>query len=376
MNTTSQQTPIRGYKVTDAKMRCRGFQYEIGKEYVHQGKIQHCVAGFHFCINANHCFDYYDFKRENRVFEVDGYGEMLTEGDKTVCSHIKLIRELTWQEVLVVANTGKDNTGRGNSGYRNSGNWNSGDRNSGDSNSGYRNSGNWNSGDRNSGDSNSGYRNSGNWNSGYSNSGYSNSGYSNSGNWNSGNSNSGDWNSGDRNSGDSNSGYRNSGDSNSGDRNSGDSNSGYRNSGNWNSGDRNSGDSNSGYRNSGAFCTDENPPLLLFNKPTKMTVKEWEEHRAVSLMGSIDPTIWVPASAMSDKEKEQHPKWETTDGYLKTISMKEAWANAWNNWTDENKAVFTSLPNFDVKIFEQITGIKVNPQPKTKANVSKRAKKK
>ena len=54
------------------------------------------------------------------------------------------------------------------------------------------------------------------------------------------------------------------------------------------------------------------------------------------------------------------------EGYLKTIPMKEAWANAWNNWTDENKKVFTSLPNFDAAIFEKITGIKVTDAKRTK----------
>lgn len=91
-----------------------------------------------------------------------------------------------------------------------------------------------------------------------------------------------------------------------------------------------------------------------------MTVKEWENHKAVSLMNAIDHTLWIPASAMTKEEKDAHPKWETTDGYLNTIPIKEAWANAWHNFTESNKKVFTTLPNFDAKIFEEITGIKIN----------------
>ena len=90
-----------------------------------------------------------------------------------------------------------------------------------------------------------------------------------------------------------------------------------------------------------------------------MTVKEWENHPACNLMYSIDPTIWVPMSVMTDEEKSAHPKYETTEGYLKTIPMKEAWANFWGNLTDENKAHFTTLPNFDASIFEKITGVKI-----------------
>ncbi len=177
---------------------------------------------------------------------------------------------------------------------------------------------------------------------------------------NDGKENTGHSNSGDRNSGDRNSGNRNSGDRNSGDRNSGDSNSGNRNSGNWNSGDRNSGDSNSGYRSSGAFSTDLNPKLYLFDKECKkMTVKEWEQSKAVNLMCSIDPTLWIPFSHMTEKEKTDNPKAETMDGYLKTIPMKDAWKNFWGNLSDENKKVFTNLENFDARKFEEITGIKV-----------------
>ena len=252
-------------------------------------------------------------------------------------------------------NSGDWNSGDSNSGYWNSGNRNSGYRNSGDRNSGNWNSGNWNSGDRNSGDSNSGYRNSGNSNSGDWNSGDRNSGDSNSGNWNSGNWNSGDSNSGDWNSGDRNSGYWNSGNRNSGYRNSGD-----RNSGNWNSGNWNSGDSNSGYRNSGAFCTNPNPVIYLFDKPTDILVKDWEQSKAYDLMCRLENTFWIESSMMTEIEKQDYPSHKTTGGYLKTITLKEAWGNLWGNLDDALKNVFLSLPNFDANKFEEITGIKTN----------------
>jgi hypothetical protein len=294
-----KQTITKGYKVTNSEMKCRDYQFKLDKKYTENGTLSICNNGFHFCQEANDCFNYYDFKPQNRVFEVEAYGEIQSNDDKSCCLSIKLIREIPWEEVLRLVNTGKENTGRGNSG----------DSNSGDSNSGYRNSGD---------------RNSGNWNSG------------------------------DSNSGDSNSGYRNSGYSNSGDRNSGN-----RNSGNWNSGNRNSGDSNSGYRNSGAFCTDSNPVLYLFNKPSKLSVREWEESKAVQLMNSIDPTIWIPWSVMSEEDRKSNPKYEASEGYCKSIPIKDAWKNAWGNWDDATRNIFLKLPNFDAKIFEEITGIKI-----------------
>ena len=162
-------------------------------------------------------------------------------------------------------------------------------------------------------------------------------------------------------SGCANTGIENTGFGNSGDSNSGDWNSGYRNSGNWNSGYRNSGDSNSGYRNSGAFCTDNSPKMILFNKPCKtMTVRDWENSRAYFIMRNLETHIWVQSNIMTDAEKENNKSHEITGGYLKIISLKDAWANLWGNLTDENKAVFTSLENFDAAIFEEITGIKTN----------------
>lgn len=90
-----------------------------------------------------------------------------------------------------------------------------------------------------------------------------------------------------------------------------------------------------------------------------MTVKEWEQHECCQMMYAIDPTLWVPASVMSDEEKAAHPKYETTDGYLKTITMKDAWAIFWHNLADDKKQLFIDLENFDANIFEEITGIKI-----------------
>ena len=139
---------IRGYKVADSNGKCRGYQFEVGKRYKHDGNIKICESGFHFCIKASHCFNYYSFSPNNKVFEVIGYGEYQTKDDdsKVCVGDIEIVRELTWQEVLVVSNEGRNNTGHSNSGHYNSGYYNSGDSNSGNSNSGYYNSGNRNSG--------------------------------------------------------------------------------------------------------------------------------------------------------------------------------------------------------------------------------------
>jgi hypothetical protein len=304
----------KGYKVTGPDMKCRDFQFELIKTYIHDGNIELCGSGFHFCLIANDCFNYYSFDSSNRVFEIT-FGDRVFHGeDKSVTNTITLIRELSWDEVLKLVNLGKNNTGRANSGNSNSGNSNSGNSNSGNSNSGNRNSGNYNSGNRNSGNYNSGNRNSGN---------------------------------------------RNSGDSNSGNSNSGNYNSGNRNSGNRNSGDSNSGDSNSGYRNSGAFCTEKNPYMIIFDKPTSILTWDWEVSKVMELMSDIKTVIWVYFDSMTPEEKLAFPDAEKTDGYYKTITLHEAWAIFWKDLKDEDKDLFLNLPNFDADKFKEITGIQV-----------------
>ena len=206
----------------------------------------------------------------------------------------------------------------------------------------------------NTGVDNSGDWNSGDWNSGYGNSGNGNSGNRNSGDWNSGYGNSGDWNSGDWNSGYGNSGDWNSGYGNSGNRNSGDWNSGYGNSGYGNSGNRNSGYGNSTERETGIFNTTKGK-IRCFNKETDLS---W---------GDIDHPYftefhlnkWMPESEMTAKEKKDNPDFFVRQGYLKTFTWEEAWANYWRDSDEEEKQKVLNLPNFDPKIFKEITGIDV-----------------
>nr|DAV10106.1 MAG TPA: pentapeptide repeat protein [Caudoviricetes sp.] len=161
----------KGFKVFNKDWTCNGFQYEVGGTYEMKESPICCNRGFHFCTKLSDCFNYYAFNSDNKVAEVEAIGEVVSDfGDTKHCTNkIKIVRELTWHEVLDLVNMGKDCTGYCNSGNRNSGdcnsgNWNSGNRNSGDCNSGNWNSGNWNSGNWNSGNRNSGNRNSGDWN--------------------------------------------------------------------------------------------------------------------------------------------------------------------------------------------------------------------
>ena len=367
-----QTATVKGYKVFNPDFKCKGYQYEENTTYTFNGEIKICNSGFHFCIKASHCFGYYSFDSNNIVCEVEGIGKIIThEEDSKICTDkIRIGRKLTWAEVLMVANEGKDNTGHSNTGDSNTGDSNTGDSNTGDSNTGYSNTGDRNTGDSNTGDSNTGSRNTGDSNTGYSNTGYSNTGDSNTGSRNTGDSNTGDSNTGDRNTGyrntgDRNTGYSNTGDSNTGSRNTGDSNTGSRNTGDSNTGYRNTGDSNTGYsntgdRNTGAFCTGE-PAFTMFNKPSKTTAKEFLNSSAWNLMQNyVDTKLWIPDSKMTDEEKKNNTGWKNAEGYYKDIPFKEAFKNAWGNFDAKSRKAFTDLENFDKDVFEFITSVRVD----------------
>ena len=122
---------IRGYKVFNHDWTCRGFQYKVGETYEHKGNISICERGFHFCRDIAKCFNYYDFNPNNKVAEIEALGNVESDDDKSVTDKIKIVREISWEEMLRLANSGKGNMGLENSGSHNSGWYNSGSYNSG-----------------------------------------------------------------------------------------------------------------------------------------------------------------------------------------------------------------------------------------------------
>lgn len=102
---------MKGYKVFNPDWTCRGFQYEVGQTYEHKGNIELCGSGFHFCRKANDCFKYYNFDSNNKVAEVEALGLVESDETKSVTNKIRIVRELTWHEVLELVNLGKDCTG-------------------------------------------------------------------------------------------------------------------------------------------------------------------------------------------------------------------------------------------------------------------------
>ena len=93
--------PIKSYKAFDENMRCRGFQYEVGKEYDMNGDIECCKRGFHACESPMEVWDYYDMLT-SRFAEVEQSGKISAEGRTTkICSsHIKIKAELKLADII------------------------------------------------------------------------------------------------------------------------------------------------------------------------------------------------------------------------------------------------------------------------------------
>ena len=86
---------IRGFKGFDKDLKCRGFQYEVGKTYDLKGEVKCCKRGFHFCENPFDVFRYY-LPSDSRYCEVEGDGNANKADDdsKVATSHIHISAEI------------------------------------------------------------------------------------------------------------------------------------------------------------------------------------------------------------------------------------------------------------------------------------------
>ena len=106
----------------------------------------------------------------------------------------------------------------------------------------------------------------------------------------------------------------------------------------------------------------EEQKIMLFNKPSDMTYRDWWESDAKWLLNQIPKKVveWVCSEDMTDEEKAEHPTHETTGGYLKVLDSSECAVIWWCGLSDRQKNIIAAIPNFDKAIFKEITGIDVD----------------
>ena len=96
-----EENKIISYKGFDENMQCRGFQYEVGKEYEIDGDIKCCERGFHACESPLEVWDHYDMLA-SRFAKVEQSGKIDKEENSTkVCSSkIKISAELKLADIV------------------------------------------------------------------------------------------------------------------------------------------------------------------------------------------------------------------------------------------------------------------------------------
>ncbi len=98
---------ITTYKGFDKDLKCRGFQYEVGKEYeLPKGELPNvCSNGFHACESPLEVLDYYFMDGHAnllRFCEVEQSGEFSKEvnSTKVASSKIKIKKEITFADLI------------------------------------------------------------------------------------------------------------------------------------------------------------------------------------------------------------------------------------------------------------------------------------
>ena len=96
-----EENKIISYKGFDENMQCRGFQYEVGKEYEMDGDVKCCERGFHACESPMEVWEHYDMLT-SRFAKVEQSGKIDKEANSTkVCSSkIKIGAELKLGDII------------------------------------------------------------------------------------------------------------------------------------------------------------------------------------------------------------------------------------------------------------------------------------
>ena len=91
---------LKAFKGFDKRLRCRGFQYEVGKEY-QESEAALCRKGFHACENPLDTFRYYP-PTDSRYCEVeiDDNGQRNSDDSKVCGKKIKIGAEIGLDGVI------------------------------------------------------------------------------------------------------------------------------------------------------------------------------------------------------------------------------------------------------------------------------------
>ncbi|HHH0379149.1 TPA: hypothetical protein ACPZNC_004661 [Yersinia enterocolitica] len=90
------------FKGFDQNLQCRGYQFEIGKTFTHEGKVEACGSGFHACEAPFDVFGYYS-PANSRYAVTESFGTIDREEDgdtKIASASITITEELTLPQFI------------------------------------------------------------------------------------------------------------------------------------------------------------------------------------------------------------------------------------------------------------------------------------
>ena len=98
--TTAAAGPIRAYKAFDQNMQCRGFQFEVGHTYEHDGPVKACESGFHACENPLDVWSYYPLDSRYAVVELGGDVSRHDGDSKIAAARITISAEIALTQII------------------------------------------------------------------------------------------------------------------------------------------------------------------------------------------------------------------------------------------------------------------------------------
>ena len=93
-------TEIRAYKAFDKNLQCRGFQFEVGQTYEHDGQVKACESGFHACENPLDVWRYYPLDSRYAVVELGGDVSCHDGDSKIAAARIKINAEIALPQII------------------------------------------------------------------------------------------------------------------------------------------------------------------------------------------------------------------------------------------------------------------------------------
>ena len=98
--TATTAGPIRAYKAFDKNMRCRGFQFDVGQTYEHDGPVKACESGFHACENPLDVWRYYALDSRYAVVEMGGDVSRHDGDSKIAAARITISAEIALPQII------------------------------------------------------------------------------------------------------------------------------------------------------------------------------------------------------------------------------------------------------------------------------------